>query len=249
MPSKKKHDTVIAVCIQEPYEDGSKMDLGSIDGAELRFLHQAFITDTITNALAIKDADVRLFYVDKPERKRLVDIITDYLKKKKNGGVASELKSRFGSTVLPTERWGIRIEQIFQECFKTGYKHVLVIGSRTPTITPAHIEKALQKLKEGDAVFGPTPEGRYYVIGMSKKYSIKLSEFDWKDPSIYSLVSEAFTKKELEWAELEIWYCVESSDDLEMMARDINQCRFEGDDKSARETELVMERILTQLGN
>ncbi len=246
MPSKKKNDTVIAVCIQEPYEDGSKMDLGAIDGAELRFLHQAFITDTITNALSIKNTDVRLFYVEKPERQRLVEIVTNYLKKKK-GEISSALKARFTSESLPEERWGIRIEQIFQDCFKKGYKHVLVIGSRTPTVTPVHMEKALAKLKEGDAVFGPTPEGRYYVIGMSKEYSIKLSEFDWKDPSIYSLVSDAFTSKNLAWSELEIWYCVESADDLEMMARDINQYRFEGDEKSARETELVMERILTQL--
>jgi hypothetical protein len=31
------------------------------------------------------------------------------------------------------------------------------------------------------------------------------------------------------------------------MARDINQYRFEGDEHTARETELVMERILAKL--
>jgi hypothetical protein len=35
---------------------------------------------------------------------------------------------------------------------------------------------------------------------------------------------------------------------LEIMVRDINQFRFEGDEKTARETEIVMERILTKLG-
>ena len=102
-------------------------------------------------------------------------------------------------------------------------------------------------LHKSDAIFGPTPEGRYYLIGMSGKDHIKMSDFDWKSPSIYSEVGQAFTEKKLAWSEMEIWYAVETSDDLEMMARDINQFRFEGDDETAHETELVFERILERL--
>ena len=58
-PAKKK-GTVIAICIQEPAEDGSSMDFGPLKGDDIRFLHQAFITDTITNAFAIPDVDVFL---------------------------------------------------------------------------------------------------------------------------------------------------------------------------------------------
>ena len=66
MPSKKKNETVITICIQEPFEDGSSMDFGpAIQGDELRFLHQAFITDTINNAFEVPGADVRLYYIDR----------------------------------------------------------------------------------------------------------------------------------------------------------------------------------------
>ena len=54
MARTKKSDSVIAVCIQEPTEDGSQMELGAIQGDSLRFLHQAFITDTINQALDAK---------------------------------------------------------------------------------------------------------------------------------------------------------------------------------------------------
>jgi hypothetical protein len=60
-------------------------------------------------------------------------------------------------------------------------------------------------------------------------------------------VAEAFTEKHLAWSELEIWYAVETPEDLEIMVRDINQFRFEGDETTARETEIVMERILARL--
>ncbi|MEW5994026.1 MAG: DUF2064 domain-containing protein, partial [Candidatus Zixiibacteriota bacterium] len=158
------------------------MDFGVIKGDNLRFLHQAFITDTITNSLEVDGADVRLYYINSPERKRLVKIVTGYLQKKLNGDPARAYADRFSMFELEHERWGIRIEKVFQDCFNCGYKNVLVVGSRTPTIRSSMMETALRMLNESDAVFGPTPEGRYYTIGMSGSYQINLSEFDWKSP-------------------------------------------------------------------
>ena len=64
MPSKKKKGSVIAVCIQEPFEDGSVMDFGAIQGANLKFLHQAFISDTVATALKVSKADdIRLYFI------------------------------------------------------------------------------------------------------------------------------------------------------------------------------------------
>ncbi len=246
MSPKNKKD-VIAICIQEPYEDGSTMDFGVIKGDDVRFLHQAFITDTISHALGVDDTDFRLYYIDSAERNKLVKIVTEYLTKKLTGVKAERLKNNFEAVPLEKERWGIRIEKIYRDCFDNNYQNVLLIGSRTPTVSSKKISTALKALNESDAIFGPTPEGRYYLIGMSGDDHIKLSDFDWKSPMIYLEVSQAFTSKELAWAELEIWYAVETSDDLEMMARDINQFRFEGDEATSHETELVLERILSRL--
>jgi glycosyltransferase A (GT-A) superfamily protein (DUF2064 family) len=224
------------------------MDLGAIEGDDLKFLHQAFITDTIVNALQVPSADIRLYYIDEAERVRLVTIVSDYVVKKFAGKKRDELKERFSLHGLPRERWGLRIESLFRDCFDAGYKNVLLVGSRTPTFSAAMMKSALRMLKDSDAVFGPTPEGRYYTIGMSGSYQINLSDFDWKSPTIYSEVALAFTGK-LSWSELEIWYAVESPDELDLLARDINQFRFEQDDTTARETELVMERLIAKLGS
>jgi len=223
------------------------MDFGVMAEDDVRFLHQAIITDTINHAFSIEDADVRLYYIDQPDRVRLVKIVTDYVAKKLGGKNSPDFKNRFSSHKLTKERWGLRIEKSFQDCFAAGYKNVLLLGSRTPTITPRQMNTALKILEKSDAVFGPTPEGRYYSIGMSGSYRIMLSEFDWKSPLIFSEVAQAFSKKRLAWTELDIWYAVETPDYLEVMVRDINQYRFEGDETTARETELVMERLLSKL--
>ncbi len=247
MSSTKKKKTVIAVCIQEPQEDGSSMDFGAIDGDNLRFLHQAFITDTIINASTFQEADIRLYFVDDPERKKLVKIVTEYITKQTKDIEPTFIKERFKKVKLDKERWGIRIEKLFDDCFKQGYENVLVIGSRTPTVSIDMINSALQLLEDSDAVFGPTPEGRYYIIGMSGKQHIPLSQFDWKSPTIYHDVVNALKEKNLEWKELDIWYCVERVEELEMAIRDINQLRLQGDEITAHETEKVLERIFSKL--
>ena len=247
MSLSKANKSVIAICIQEPTEDGSKLDLGAITGDDLRFIHQAFITDTIVNCLAVPTADVRLFHIKEASRRRLVGIVTEYLAGKTKAKAKKRFETSFSLHELNKERWGKRIEHVFEQCFADGYDNVLVIGSRTPTITPNMLKTALRMLDKSDAVFGPTPEGRYYAIGMSGSYRIRLSDFDWKSPKIYSDVASAFTDNKLSWSELEIWYAIESSAELELMARDINQFRFEGDEETARETELVMERLISKL--
>ncbi|WP_370272362.1 TIGR04282 family arsenosugar biosynthesis glycosyltransferase [Pseudooceanicola nitratireducens] len=41
-----------------------------------------------------------------------------------------------------------------------------IIGADIPGITPAHIARAFQALRGSDAVFGPAPDGGYWLIGM-----------------------------------------------------------------------------------
>lgn len=218
------------------------MSLGAIHGNDLAALHEAFILDTVGNALGVDGIDVRLYHNDLADQQRAAKRALEVAAgrgKGENAKLTVHERAR--------ERWGVRIEAVFRACFEAGYKHVLVIGSRTPTITSPMMTTALRMLRESDAVFGPTPEGRYYVIGMSDSPRINLSEFDWTSPHIYSDVAQAFTKKKLSWSELEIWYVIENADDLEIMVRDINQYRFEGDDDTARYAEDVMERLIAKL--
>lgn len=242
-----KHPNVIAINVQEPQEDGCRMEFGIIKGDNLRFLHQAFISDTITTALDLPDTDVRLYFIATPERKKLVHIVLEYLREKLPPEKKALLESRFSQHQLSHERWGIRSEMVFEECFAAGYTHVLMLGSRTPTLRASMLETAIEQLGESDAVFGPTPEGRYYCIGMSGGYRVRLAAHDWTSPHIYHEIADAFVDNGLRWSELEIWYCVDSTDELELLVRDINQYRFEGDETTARETEVVMERILARL--
>ncbi len=247
MTKGKPKDSVLAICIQEIKEDGSEINIDDILYMEdVEFLHQAFIADTIVNVSDISSIDVRLYYADLPKTKKAVNTILKYLKKKLVGKKAKLIDDGLMTMPLKPERWGLKMEKVFQNCFESGYRHVLFIGSRTPTLKADRLKVALRLLKKSDAVFGPTVEGRYYLIGMSNDYHVRLSDFDWRSPSIYSEVANHFHEKGLSWSELELWYAVENHDDLEFLIRDINQFRLEGDEISAKETEKVLERIINR---
>lgn len=45
---------------------------------------------------------------------------------------------------------------------------VIIIGSDIPTITKPHVLNALNKLGQADAVFGPSGDGGYWLVGMKR---------------------------------------------------------------------------------
>lgn len=45
---------------------------------------------------------------------------------------------------------------------------VIVAGSDIPGITPGSIEKAFRALQDADAVFGPSPDGGFWLVGLKR---------------------------------------------------------------------------------
>jgi hypothetical protein len=249
MTDKAKHNIALIICIQEISEDGSSMNLGNqLSEEDVSYLHQAFIADSVMNALMLSKVDIKLFYSPKPKTRKSVDTILKYIKGRLKGRKRTAFENgRIEVAELGAGRWGIKMDESFRRCFDQGYSKVLFVGSRTPTLTHNMISSAIKILGKKDVVFGPTVEGRYYMIGFAHDYHIALADFNWKESNIYSQVATHIEDKGLSWEETEIWYAVEHPEDVEYLARDINHFRLTGDEETARETEKVLERILSRL--
>jgi hypothetical protein len=248
MTGKIKNNIALIICIQEVTEDGSSMNLGNqLSEEDVSFLHQAFIADSISNALNLSKVDIKLFYSPKSKTKKSVETILKYIKGRLVGKKKAAFESgRLEVAELGPGRWGQKMDESFQRCFDQSYSKVLFMGSRTPTLTHHMITSAIKILGKKDVVFGPTVEGRYYMIGFAHDYHIALSDFDWRSSNIYSQVAAHIEDRGLSWEETEIWYAVEHPEDVEYLARDINHFRLTGDEDTARETERVLERILNR---
>ncbi|WP_316014233.1 TIGR04282 family arsenosugar biosynthesis glycosyltransferase [Roseobacter sp. HKCCA0434] len=49
---------------------------------------------------------------------------------------------------------------------------VAIIGADIPGITPTHIARAFRSLGSHDAVFGPAPDGGYWLIGLARRRAV-----------------------------------------------------------------------------
>jgi rSAM/selenodomain-associated transferase 1 len=60
---------------------------------------------------------------------------------------------------------GVRMQRLFT---RLPPGPVVVVGSDIPSIRPAHIALAFKLLGEADAVFGPAPDGGFWLVGLKR---------------------------------------------------------------------------------
>ncbi|WP_420398404.1 TIGR04282 family arsenosugar biosynthesis glycosyltransferase [Nioella sp.] len=91
---------------------------------------------------------------------------------------------------------------------------VLVIGSDIPGITRTHLARALHALSTADAVFGPAPDGGYWLIGQGARPAPRGSLHDvrWSGP--HALKDSMETLKGRRVALVDTLADVDGADDL-----------------------------------
>jgi rSAM/selenodomain-associated transferase 1 len=67
---------------------------------------------------------------------------------------------------------GARMAGAVEASIGAGAETVIVVGSDIPTLGPEHIQAALDTLREHDVVFGPAPDGGYYLLGLGPQLLI-----------------------------------------------------------------------------
>ena len=89
---------------------------------------------------------------------------------------------------------GARMEFAFSLPFKMGgFKRVVIVGSDIPGLTPALVEQAFEALTDHDFVLGPSADGGYYLLGMTKWQRGLFRNKAWSTPSVL-----ADTRQEIE---------------------------------------------------
>jgi uncharacterized protein len=97
---------------------------------------------------------------------------------------------------------------------------VCVIGADIPGITRTEIAKAFQVLGGHDAVFGPAPDGGYWLIGLKRARAVPLGLFDgvrWS--SEHALADTIATLPDHRIAKITTLQDVDTIDDLPMTNR------------------------------
>jgi rSAM/selenodomain-associated transferase 1 len=107
---------------------------------------------------------------------------------------------------------GDRMRRIFQFA---PHGPVLVIGADIPGITPALIDKAFCALGDHDAVFGPAPDGGFWLVGLRRTRGVTPTLFnDVRWSSEHALADTIGTLGVERVAMIDVLQDVDTVDDL-----------------------------------
>jgi rSAM/selenodomain-associated transferase 1 len=68
----------------------------------------------------------------------------------------------------PAGDLGTRMQAIFDDAFRRGYRRVIMIGTDAPEVNNKVVTSALKQLRRSTAVFQPTHDGGYALIGLNR---------------------------------------------------------------------------------
>ncbi|MET2984105.1 TIGR04282 family arsenosugar biosynthesis glycosyltransferase [Aureibaculum conchae] len=109
---------------------------------------------------------------------------------------------------------GERMKNAFEDGFKDGYNHIVLIGSDLPDINSKHILKGLDTLKSNEVVFGPAIDGGYYLVGLSKLDTSIFENKPWSQPHLLDVTTKELTERKINYSLLEPLNDIDTIDDL-----------------------------------
>jgi len=113
---------------------------------------------------------------------------------------------------------GERMALAFEDLFSLGFDSVCLIGSDSPTLPQQVFAQAAQTLAEPQdkVVLGPSEDGGYYLIGLTKLHRPLLENIDWSTDRVLEQTIEKAKEINLKRHLLPTWYDV---DDLQTLHR------------------------------
>lgn len=240
----KNRKRALAVLVKVPRSGEVKKRLAEeLNPDDVLDLYRAFVVDTLSVCWKVNEAQLVVGFFPGELRNEIVTFVESELA----NSVKHQKKLSAGSVIFCEQKGdnlGERLQNLFDQLFQLGYTTVVIIGVDSPTVSPRTIRQAFALLKRKPVVLGPTLDGGYYIIGMVKPTPELFKDIEWDTGRVYRETVEKLKTLQMEWEELNLWYDVDTVDDLEFLVRDINQLRRAGDEISLKKTEEVLERIL-----
>jgi rSAM/selenodomain-associated transferase 1 len=115
---------------------------------------------------------------------------------------------------------GIRMMRTF-EALLTGHTQAILIGSDCPSITAEDIRAAADALSAGEnAVFIPTEDGGYALIGLRSVHSNLFDDVPWSTSSVMEVTRERLRDIDWSWKELPVRWDVDRPEDFQRLVAD-----------------------------
>ena len=124
-----------------------------LDEAQREGLHRAMWADVFAAASELEArADLFLYWTGGGDVMEYRELIPP----------AFRLREQEGDSL------GERMARALGDAFEAGYSRALLMGTDVPGVAPAHLRRAFDALSASDLVLGPSLDGGYWLVGMSR---------------------------------------------------------------------------------
>lgn len=110
---------------------------------------------------------------------------------------------------------GERLIHATAQAFASGAGPVVVIGTDAPWLSAQTIEDAFRSLKRNDVVLGPSEDGGYYLIGLSRNLPSIFEHIAWSTADVYRQTLENAKRLSLSVEPLAVGYDIDTIADLD----------------------------------
>jgi len=120
---------------------------------------------------------------------------------------------------------GVRELNVFLDLQQQGARNIVLIGSDIPTLPLTHIQEAFMFLGDShcDAVFSPTDDGGYCLIGMREPHRPLFEHIAWSTATVLSDTLMQAHRHQLAVKLVPPWYDVDNANDLYRLATELSQ--------------------------
>jgi rSAM/selenodomain-associated transferase 1 len=111
---------------------------------------------------------------------------------------------------------GARLDQLLTDLLAEGYAGAIAVGTDTPTLPTAYLQRACDALQRGaaDVVLGPSEDGGYYLIGLRRPVPELFTGMPWSSSTVAAETRARIRRLGLRLALLPGWFDVDRGEDL-----------------------------------
>lgn len=110
---------------------------------------------------------------------------------------------------------GQRMQAAFEEQFLAGAERVVIIGSDCPELRPEHIRQAYEGMSRTEVVIGPSADGGYYLLGMSKLHATLFENMPWSTAELLDTTLHRLREAGLSYTLLPMLHDLDDWDDYQ----------------------------------
>jgi hypothetical protein len=169
-------------------------------------LFECFLLDTLNLVRAVSNVTRFILFTPPDE--------ADYFR---------EIAPDFELLVQQGKGLGERLHNALSHCLSNGFDQVVIMNSDGPTLPISYLNQAFARLEEAEATFGPSEDGGYYLIGLTRPQPRLLREVRMSTPRVLQDTLALADQENVRVALLPQWYDIDTIHDLRRLAGELRE--------------------------